>query len=79
MWKYVPQFNNCLWKINNTRFHRSLTRPAFTRDRTSDYELFDRHAGVVISQLKQRLRQGFAVDFQVRFIRFRIRFLATLG
>lgn len=49
-----------------TRFHRSISRPAFARDRISDYELFDRHAGAVISQLKQRLRQGHAVDFQVR-------------
>ncbi|KAF8722643.1 hypothetical protein AX14_009726 [Amanita brunnescens Koide BX004] len=54
-----------LWK-----FHRSLTRPAFNRDRTSDYEIFDRHAGVVIRQLKQRLHQGFAVDFQDLMSRF---------
>ena len=48
------------------RFHRSITRPAFSRDRISDYELFDQHAKIVISQLKKRLREGYAVDFQVR-------------
>ncbi|KAF8636108.1 hypothetical protein AX17_003812 [Amanita inopinata Kibby_2008] len=54
-----------MWK-----FHRSITRPVFTRDRISDYELFDRHAEVVISQLKQRLREGYAVDFQDLMSRF---------
>ncbi|KAM6491100.1 cytochrome P450 monooxygenase pc-1 [Amanita muscaria] len=54
-----------MWK-----FHRSITRPAFTRDRISDYELFDRHAMVVISQLKKRLLEGYAVDFQDLMSRF---------
>ena len=48
-----------------SRFHRSITRPAFTRDRISDYELFDRHAKTVISQIKKRLKEGYVVDFQV--------------
>ncbi|KAF8631752.1 hypothetical protein AX15_002208 [Amanita polypyramis BW_CC] len=54
-----------MWK-----FHRSITRPAFNRDRISDYELFDRHAKIAISQLRQRLREGFAVDFQDCMFRF---------
>ena len=48
-----------------SRFHRSIARPAFVRDRVSDFELFDRHAAIAISQLKQRLRQGCAVNFEV--------------
>ncbi|KIL58254.1 hypothetical protein M378DRAFT_170840 [Amanita muscaria Koide BX008] len=52
------------------RFHRSITRPAFTRDRISDYEMFDRHAKTVISQIKKRLKEGYAVDFQDLMSRF---------
>lgn len=54
-----------MWK-----FHRSITRPAFTRDRISDFELFDRHAEVVIHQLKSRFREGQPVDFQDLMYRF---------
>lgn len=53
-----------------SRFHRSITRPTFTRDRISDFELFDRHAEVVIDQLKTRLREGQPVDFQDLMSRF---------
>ena len=52
------------------RFHRSITRPAFTRDRISDFELFDRHAEIVIHQLKFRFREGQSVDFQDLMGRF---------
>ena len=52
------------------RFHRSITRPAFTRDRISDFELFDRHAEIVIHQLKSRFREGQPVDFQDLMGRF---------
>ena len=51
-------------------FHRSITRPAFTRDRISDFELFDRHAEIVIHQLKSRFREGQPVDFQDLMGRF---------
>ncbi|KIL67120.1 hypothetical protein M378DRAFT_23065 [Amanita muscaria Koide BX008] len=54
-----------MWK-----FHRSISRPAFTRERISDYEIFDRHTKMVISQLKNRLKQGYAVDFQDLMSRF---------
>lgn len=54
-----------MWK-----FHRSITRPAFTRDRISDFELFDRHAEIVVHQLKSRLREGQPVDFQDLMGRF---------
>ena len=48
------------------RFHRSITRPYFTRDRISHFELFDRKAEQVITKLKDRIAQGYAVDMQVR-------------
>ncbi|KAJ6619477.1 cytochrome P450 monooxygenase pc-3 [Mycena sp. CBHHK59/15] len=48
-----------MWK-----FHRSMTRPFFSRDRVSHFEIFDRHADIVIRLLKARMRAGCAVDFQ---------------
>jgi hypothetical protein len=38
----------------------------FTRERVSHFELFDRRASQVINKLRERLREGYAVDFQVR-------------
>ena len=40
----------------------------FTRERISHFDLFDRRASQVISKLRGRLREGYAVDFQVRFL-----------
>ncbi|KAF7759664.1 hypothetical protein Agabi119p4_11359 [Agaricus bisporus var. burnettii] len=54
-----------MWK-----FHRSITRPAFARDRISDFQMFDRHAETVIQQLKSRFGEGQAVDFQDLMSRF---------
>ena len=54
-----------MWK-----FHRSMTRPFFTRDRISHFNIFDRHAEDVIAQMKSRLRAGFLVDFQAYLCTF---------
>ncbi|CAK5272343.1 unnamed protein product, partial [Mycena citricolor] len=54
-----------MWK-----FHRTLTRPYFSRDRISHFEIFDAHANSVISILRTRLRAGYAVDFQDLIGRF---------
>ncbi|KAF8451110.1 cytochrome P450 [Boletus edulis BED1] len=54
-----------IWK-----FHRSMTRPFFNRDRISDFETFEKHADDAIGQLKARLRQGYPVDFQDMISRF---------
>ncbi|KAF4615947.1 hypothetical protein D9613_011384 [Agrocybe pediades] len=48
-----------LWK-----FHRSMTRPFFSKDRISHFDNFDRHAEDAISQLKARLHEEQPVDFQ---------------
>ena len=48
------------------RFHRSMTRPFFSRDRISHFDIFDRHAEDALNKLTERLREGVAVDFQVR-------------
>ena len=47
------------------KFHRSIARPFFSRDRISHFEIFNRHVDDVLSQAKQRLREGHALDFQV--------------
>ncbi|RDB18325.1 hypothetical protein Hypma_000510 [Hypsizygus marmoreus] len=54
-----------MWK-----FHRSMTRPFFTRDRISDFELFDRHADTAIAHIKERMRSGQPIDFQDLMSRF---------
>ena len=47
-----------------------MTRPFFSRDRISDFELFDRHGDQVITKMKERLRDGVAVDVQDALSRF---------
>ncbi|KAA1472049.1 cytochrome P450 [Dentipellis sp. KUC8613] len=54
-----------LWK-----FHRSMTRPFFTRERLSDFDMFDRHAQEAIRLLGERLGEGQPVDFQDLASRF---------
>ncbi|KAJ6460723.1 cytochrome P450 [Mycena vulgaris] len=48
-----------MWK-----FHRAATRPFFNRDRISDFEIFAHHADRAIERMKERMRAGYAVDFQ---------------
>ena len=50
-----------LWK-----FHRSMTRPFFSKDRISHFDNFDRHATDALQRIKDRMREGYAVDWQVR-------------
>jgi len=47
------------------RFHRSITRPFFTRDRITDFDNFDRHAQHALKKAKARLAEGYSIDFQV--------------
>lgn len=47
-----------------------MTRPFFSRDRISHFQLFERHADYAIALMKQRLRQGYALDVQDVFSRF---------
>ncbi|KAF9236404.1 cytochrome P450 [Melanogaster broomeanus] len=53
-----------------TRFHRSMTRPFFTRDRISDFDIFEKHAEDAIKQIRIRLGDGYPVDFQDAVSRF---------
>ncbi|KAK0231517.1 cytochrome P450 monooxygenase pc-3 [Armillaria fumosa] len=48
-----------MWK-----FHRSMTRPFFSRDRISHFDIFDRHADDALKLMKARFKHGYPVDFQ---------------
>ncbi|KAI0637982.1 cytochrome P450 monooxygenase pc-2 [Trametes polyzona] len=54
-----------LWK-----YHRTMTRPFFSRDRISHFELFDAHAAIAMERMKERLRTGYPIDFQDVVLRF---------
>jgi len=47
-----------------------MTRPFFSKDRVSDFDIFEKHAEDAIGQLKARLREGYPVDFQDVVSRF---------
>ncbi|KAF9475881.1 cytochrome P450 [Pholiota conissans] len=51
-------------------FHRSMTRPFFTKDRISHFDTFDSHAENALSQAKARLQDGYPIDFQDLVSRF---------
>lgn len=53
------------WKL-----HRTITRPFFTHDRISHFEIFDRHANHAIALAKERFRMDLAIDFQDLISRF---------
>ncbi|KAJ7321640.1 cytochrome P450 monooxygenase pc-3 [Mycena albidolilacea] len=54
-----------MWK-----FHRTMSRPFFNKERISDFDLFDRHTHDALSRIKQRLAEGYAVDIQDCVSRF---------
>ncbi|KAH8119743.1 cytochrome P450 monooxygenase pc-1 [Phellopilus nigrolimitatus] len=54
-----------MWK-----FHRSMTRPFFSKDRIQHFEIFRRHADEAIVLMKARLRTGHAIDIQDLVSRF---------
>ncbi|KAF8164775.1 cytochrome P450 monooxygenase pc-1 [Crassisporium funariophilum] len=54
-----------MWK-----FHRAMTRPFFTRERISDFDIYDRHCESSLRQAKARLAEGFPIEFQDLVSRF---------
>ncbi|KDR74320.1 hypothetical protein GALMADRAFT_250135 [Galerina marginata CBS 339.88] len=57
--------DGAMWK-----FHRSITRPFFTRERISDFEIYDRNCELSLKQAKKRVAEGYPVDFQDLVARF---------
>ncbi|KAJ3521221.1 hypothetical protein NMY22_g12406 [Coprinellus aureogranulatus] len=54
-----------MWK-----FHRAMTRPFFSKERISHFDIFDRHAMDALNQLSARLKEGHPVDIQDLAARF---------
>ncbi|KAI6122904.1 cytochrome P450 [Pisolithus croceorrhizus] len=52
------------------KFHRSMTRPFFSKDRVSHFDTFEKHTEDVLNQAKTRLQEGYPVDFQDMTSRF---------
>ncbi|TCD69853.1 hypothetical protein EIP91_005930 [Steccherinum ochraceum] len=52
------------------RFHRQMTRPFFSRDRISHFDIFEENAEPAITKMRERFREGHAVDFQDVVFRF---------
>ena len=44
-----------------------MTRPFFSKERISHFDIFERHAADAIQQTKDRINAGFAIDFQASF------------
>lgn len=76
-----PRFQNAMRSVLGTgvfnsdpgdfwKFHRGMTRPFFSRDRITHFDIFDRHADEAISRMKERMRAGYTVDFQDLIARF---------
>ncbi|KAF8155632.1 cytochrome P450 [Crassisporium funariophilum] len=54
-----------MWK-----FHRAMTRPFFTRERISDFDIYDRNCDNALLQAETRLSEGHPVEFQDLAARF---------
>ena len=48
------------------KFHRSMSRPFFVRERVQHFQIFDQHANDAVCQIRDRLREGIPIDIQVR-------------
>lgn len=47
------------------KFHRSMTRPFFSKERIVDFETFGRHSGSAVALIKERCATGEPIDLQV--------------
>ncbi|PIL35071.1 cytochrome P450 [Ganoderma sinense ZZ0214-1] len=54
-----------MWK-----FHRSMTRPFFSKDRVTHFDIFDRHAEHALNKMAARLKEGVPVNWQDMVSRF---------
>ncbi|PPQ86763.1 hypothetical protein CVT25_012408 [Psilocybe cyanescens] len=54
-----------MWK-----FHRAMTRPFFTRERISDFEIYDRNWDLSLKLAKERIEEGHSIDIQDLVSRF---------
>jgi hypothetical protein len=45
-----------------------MTRPFFSRERISDFDIYDKHCDTTLQLAKIRLAEGYPFDFQVDFL-----------
>ncbi|KAG2055982.1 cytochrome P450 monooxygenase pc-3 [Suillus hirtellus] len=57
-------FGTGVFNSDGKVLHRTMTRPFFTHDRISHFEIFDRHASRAIALAKDCSRMDLAIDFQ---------------
>ncbi|PPR07844.1 hypothetical protein CVT24_002989 [Panaeolus cyanescens] len=54
-----------MWK-----FHRAITRPFFTRERISDFDIYDKSAKISLKLAISRLSEGYSIECQDLVSRF---------
>ncbi|KAF9040763.1 cytochrome P450 monooxygenase pc-1 [Panaeolus papilionaceus] len=54
-----------MWK-----FHRAITRPFFTKERISDFDIYTRNCDKSLEEVRNRLAEGYPVDIQDLIGRF---------
>lgn len=47
-----------------------MTRPSFSKERVTNFDIFDRHANDAVEQSAARLAAGYPIDFHVGFVSF---------
>lgn len=47
------------------KFHRSMSRPFFVKEKIQHFQIFDMHANDAVSRIRDRLREGIPIDIQV--------------
>ena len=60
-----PQHRSPAYALH-LRFHRSLTRPFFTRERISDFEICDQTCEQSLQLIRKRVGEGYSLNIQVR-------------
>ena len=45
-----------------------MTRPFFSRERTSEFKIYDKHCDTTLQLAMTRLAEGYPFDFQVGFL-----------
>ncbi|KAJ7887589.1 cytochrome P450 [Mycena olivaceomarginata] len=66
----APNGSSVRWVDDMWKFHRSMSRPFFHRERISDFDTFDTHTRDALAHLKKRLADGYPVDIQDCVSRF---------
>ncbi|KAI0791801.1 cytochrome P450 [Abortiporus biennis] len=52
------------------RFHRSMSRPFFAKDKIAHFDLFERHAEQLMHRIQTRMAEGIPIDWQELVARF---------